>query len=337
MTRPVTYHPAMDGFGYQASTFPQAEAYQTNDQEYFNDRPVTWHPSHSQAMLYQQHSPQYYSSIPPQLWGGSSYGQPQFQTGVASGEMSSTTLQTSMQAQYLTHRSTWFDGTPVYDTVDGNSLPMNNLNLNQHPQSTQMLPSSSYDGHQHNVYATAGQPTYYPGSQGQASSQSMDAQDDGEELVGMGLHDAATNYEQTSLLLGAGLDEHEKTPTSPMKPSLLTGELYPPEQVPDTIPDEGDDTPVTNDFHEWSTPNGEYVMNSYELPYALHPPAQHGAWGQQQQPQMYDMAGQSFLFDDPGDLPQSQWCPPIAKQQMPGDGFNMNMDGLCWMGQHGSY
>lgn len=314
--RPMTWHTPFDGeyTSLPTNTYPQLP---------------TRHPGVS-GNIYYENSAYHYGIGPTHQAGYNSYQAMAWSTAPAN--VSSTSQ------QWQNPGTSWFDSSNN-DGQDGNDLPIDSLNLNQMPASNDFSqPSRTAD-----MPIITGSSSFSSNYSGTLFPQSTSIQqqpqlvesnddDDGEEkLVGMGLHDKTTNFEQTSLLLGASLNEHQK-PFRAVSPEakhlILTEESSPPEQVPDTVPDDGDETPVTHDIPAFSSPMNH---NNYN-PYHLMPPVPISE--QNYQPQMYDMSGQSFFFDDGNDVGGGAWYSAQAK--------SLNFDGASiypeiWTGTYGRY
>ena len=346
MTRPVTYHAQQLQTSQAPTTSGQDNLDSTIAPIDVGQRPTTWHPTvdggyESSADMSSQSRPRYQSVDENFCYGKPPYQyyvEPAYTNGCnvsRNQDYSTVGYPTQISQQWHQPGTSWFDSS-TQDGTDGNSLPMESLNLNQMPTSTAF---ASQQGAAENVVpldASNNRPQFNEnlfqqpmGNNGQAPED--DDNDNNGELIGMGLHDATTNFEQTSLLLGAGLDEHEKpSPTASPNAqySSLTSDCSPPEQVPDTIPDEGDETPVTNDIQDFSSPFPPVDYHPYNMTQTTQFPEQT------YQPQMYDMSGQSFFFDDGNDAGGTVWYQTSAKT-LPVE--NMVMYPWGWMGQQGGF
>ncbi|KAL9092011.1 MAG: hypothetical protein Q9159_001156 [Coniocarpon cinnabarinum] len=333
MTRPVTYDPATQP-PFQATQFPQQSSHFPSTHA---DRPITWHPTQSYCLPPQPVVTHPHYNLPYEAW--------------KRGPQQSSNSQRASMAYNVPpqnharprNEGTWFDQSPNDSTLDGNALPMNGLHINQHPYSVQSQHSSfisnardssmplEHISSSNSTFVQSGTLAHEHSLVTAANQAEQEEEEEVGQLVGMGLHDTSTNYEQTSLLLGAGLDEHEKPPSISSARSVLTGECSPPQEVPDTIPDEGNDTPVTNDFNDWSSPVDQLATTPLDTMQSYVQPPDYCTWSQSQQ--MYDLSGQSFYFEDANEITPTAWYPPLKQTTINGSG------GMPWgwMGAQGSF
>ena len=322
--RPATYHAASASYN-QAAPLPMQHAYASDAAFSYASRPMTWHPAFQTAPNYDMSYPQQMSTSQPM--SQNFYTVPNPGTFQYMNVPTATTQQATMAPPHHVTGRTYFHVSPV---TDGNQLPIDSLNLGQMPAASQMSNDAFFNASTHGTVgndngSTGYQTSHLSGLLQQSQQSFFDDQDDtdDDELVGMGLHDASTNYDAPSLLLGAGLDEHEKPTKAPKL--TLPEELPPPEQVPDAIPDDGNDTPVTADLQDWFSPSEQFAITPHDGPQSMQYPQQY-IENAQHQPQMLEMSGQSFFFDE---STENQWYNGIPAKPPTTDGFGMNT--WAWM------
>ncbi|KAI9671373.1 MAG: hypothetical protein M1831_004282 [Alyxoria varia] len=159
------------------------------------------------------------------------------------------------------------DRSPTNDTPKlPGSDPYGQTDVNHPSQQAINEPGQTYDinfnhpdGHVH----CSGEPAYgfdaYDIPEPQIQHESAD-----EELVGLGLYDKPDPKPSPSMLLSSGLSGCAE----PFHANQFAFES-PPEQVPDAIADEGDDTPVANQYNPWSAAP-DYPQPYYGLPQRRH-------------------------------------------------------------------